>query len=362
VRTILLSAAGFEDSTLAGANSGELRILSREPTTTGPFFIVGSGRSGSTLLRMMLAAHSRLSIPPETWYLLPLVKRFSFDRPLNQDEIEAAVAMIIGHYRWPDLKLSAQEFRTSVNQLARPYLRDLVEVVYRWHMQAEGKVRWGDKTPAYIEILPELARMYPDSRFIHLIRDGRDVTKSFQATDWVAGPWLHDKAQEWIRALECHWRWIRSDIRDRILEVRYEKLVLETEATLREICRFIGEEFEPRMLSWERQVDKLLPPREAKVHAKLKTRISAESVSRWKREMTAREMFVAEAFMGSHLMRLGYERRYASPLWQPALVLTRWFCRTVLPALEFSTRAARFLRRRIWVRQGSTGCADSSNK
>src|SRR5262249_42375643 len=163
-------------------------------------------------------------------YLLPLVKRFSFDRPLNPDEIEAVVSIITGHYRWPDMQLSTQEFRGAVRQLPRPYLRDLVEVVYRWHMQAEGKVRWGDKTPCYIGIVPELARMFPGSRFIHLIRDGRDVAKSFQATDWTGWYW-HLNIRNWINALECHWRWIRSDIRDRILEVRYEKLVLETEAT-----------------------------------------------------------------------------------------------------------------------------------
>jgi len=298
----------------------------------------------------MLAAHSRLSIPPETWYLQPLVKRFSFDRPLNPDEIEAAVSIITGHYRWPDMKLSALEFRGAVRQLSRPYLRDLVEVVYRWHMQAEGKVRWGDKTPNYIQILPELARMFPDSRFIHLIRDGRDVAKSFQATDWVGWYW-HDSVQNWIRALECHWRWIRSDIRDRILEVRYEKLVLETEATLQEICRFIGEEFEPQMLAWEWQVNQLVPSREMRSHSKLKQRIGPEGVSRWKREMSARQIFVTEAFMGSHLMRLGYERRYARPLWLPAFALTRWIYPS-LAAAEFPVRAARYLRKRIL---GTTG-------
>ena len=312
---------------------------------------------------MMLAAHSRLSIPPETWYLLPLVKRFSLDRPLNPDEIEAAVSIITGHYRWPDHKLSAQEFRDAVSRLAQPYVRDLVEVVYRWHMQAEGKVRWGDKTPPYIEILPELARMFPGSRFIHLIRDGRDVAKSFQATDWV-GWWLHENAQEWIRAVECHWRWIRSELRDRILLVRYEALVLETEATLREICRFIGEEFEPQMLSWESQVDvdQMVPPREAKFHQKLKQRIDPEGVSRWKREMRARQIFVAEAFMGPQLTRMGYERRYASPLWLPAFALTRGFYRTLKPTFELPTRVSAFLRKRFWVRRGSTGCADSSSK
>ena len=310
----------------------------------------------------MLAAHSRLCIPPETWYLLPLVRQFSFDRPLNPEEIEAATSTITSHYRWPDMKLSAAEFRTAVRQLARPYLRDLVEVVYRWHMQAEGKVRWGDKTPPYIEILPELARMYPDSRFIHLIRDGRDVAKSFQTTDWVGWYW-HNNVREWIRALECHWRWIRSsDIRARILEVRYEKLVLEPEATLRGICGFIGEEFEPQMLSWEGRVDQLVPSREIVSHPKLKKRVGPEGVSRWKREMTARQIFVTEAFMGSHLRRLGYERRYASPLWLPAFALTRRIYPVLADAAEFLVRAARYLRKRISVRQGSRGCADSSGK
>jgi hypothetical protein len=304
---------------------------------------------------MMLAAHSRLTIPPETWYLLPLVSRFSVDRPLNPDEVDAAVSIITGHRRWQDMGISTEEFRGAVSQLARPYLRDLVEIVYRWHMQAEGKVRWGDKTPPYILILPELTRMYPDSRFIHLIRDGHDVAKSVLDAEW-ADRWWHHNAGDWIRALDCHWRWMRSDIRDRILEVRYEKLVLETEATLKEICRFIDEEFEPGMLAWERQVDRLLPSRQMIFHPKLKQRIGPEGTFRWKREMSPRQIFITEAFMGSHLRRLGYERRYASPLWRPAFALTRCFYRVIAsPTLAFPVRAAGYLRRRIRVRRGSTG-------
>jgi hypothetical protein len=322
-----------------------------EVAATAPFFIVGSGRSGSTLLRMMLTCHSRLSIPPETWYLIPLVQRFRIDRPLNADEVESAISIVTSHYRWRDMKLDAQDFRRKAARLPKPYLRDLVEVVYRSHVQAEGKTRWGDKTPVYIEILPQLARMYPNSKFIHLIRDGRDVAKSFQATDWI-GRWLHDNAREWTRALACHWRWVRSEFRDRILQVRYEDLVLETEGTLRKICGFIGEEFEPQMLSWQLKVDEQVPARERDVHAKLKLKPGAESVARWKREMSAREMFVSEAFMGSDLTRLGYERRYRSTFWTPAFVLTRLYCRTILPAVELQIRAARFLRKRFGRRPG----------
>jgi hypothetical protein len=315
-------------------------------TTTAPFFIVGSGRSGSTLLRLMLVSHSRLTIPPETWYLIPLVKRFSIERALNPDEIASAVSIITSDYRWPDLKLDAQEFQRSVACLNKPRLRDIAEVVYRWHMESEGKDRWGDKTPVYIQIVPQLARMFPDAKFIHLVRDGRDVAKSFQATEWVTR-WLHDNTSEWNRALACYWRWARSEFRDRILLVRYEDLVLETETALREICRFIGEEFEPQMLSWEGKVDEQVSPREERYQRKLKQRIGAEGVARWKREMSARELFVAEAFMRPHLARLGYELRYQGPLWVPVFAATRLCCHIFTPALQSAIRVKEHLDSRL---------------
>ena len=326
-----------------------------EPITNAPFFIVGSGRCGSTLLRVMLASHSRLTIPPETWFLIPLVKRFSIDRPLRSEEIEAAVATITSDYRWPDMKLELQEFHREVRQLREPRVRDLVGVIYRRHLQAEGKVRWGDKTPVYVEIVPELARMYPGSRFIHLVRDGRDVAKSFKATGWDSGGrWLHDNTREWTKALRCHWRWSRSELRERILLVRYEDLLLEMEPTLRRICAFIGEEFEPQMLAWEGKVDEQVPAREQIRHTKLKSRIGSEGVARWKREMSAREILICEAFMGSHLSRLGYERRYTGLPWAGALALTRLYCRSVLPVIEFQSKVVRFLRKRLGPRLDAT--------
>ena len=320
-------------------------------TTAAPFFIVGSGRCGSTLLRVMLASHSQLTIPPETWFLIPLVKRFSVNRALSAIEIDRAVSMMTGDYRWPDMKFDAEEFRRQVSKLREPRVRDLVEVVYGRHMTLEGKVRWGDKTPVYIDILPELARMYPESRFIHLVRDGRDVAKSFKATGWDSGGrWLHDNTREWIKAIRLHWRWTGSEFCDRIMLVRYEDLLLEMEPTLRKICAFIGEEFEPGMLAWESKVDEQVPAREQVRHTKLKLRIGSEGVARWKHEMTAREIFVCEAFMGQHLSRLGYERRYRSPLWVPGFALTRLFCGIVLPAIQFQTRVVRLLRKRFLIR------------
>ncbi len=225
-------------------------------------------------------------------------------------------------------------------------LRDLVEIVYRSHMEAEGKSRWGDKTPAYIEIIPSLAAMFDDAKFIHLIRDGRDVAKSFQRQGWH-GPWMHGYTREWLTAVELDMRLSKTQLNERILRVLYEDLVLHPEVTLRRICAFIDEQFEDQMLQWHGKVDNSIPVREKNIHSSLGRDMNPSDVSRWKREMTSREIFVAEALIGTQLSHFGYERRYRSKLWSPLLAVTRIYCRKILPVVGLQRRGYGFVRRRF---------------
>lgn len=315
-------------------------------SSVAPFFIVGSSRSGSTLLRLMLASHSRIAIPSETWYLAALVGEFPCDRLLQESEIARAVAVMTNHYTWPDMGLDAAEMRRRVASLRGARLRDLVEVVYRWHMEVEGKSRWGDKTPAYIEIIPSLAALFGDAKFIHLIRDGRDVAKSFQKHGWN-GPGMDGYTREWLRAVELDMSLSKTSLDQRILRVRYEDLVLHPEATLRGICTFIDERFEDQMLLWQGRVNDAIPDREKKFHSSLSREMNPSDVGRWKREMTSREIFVAEALIGTQLSHFGYELRYRSKLWRPLLAVTRIYCRTVLPVVGLQRKFYGFVRRRL---------------
>jgi hypothetical protein len=234
--------------------------------------------------------------------------------------------------------LDATEFRHRAAKLGAARLRDLVEIVYRRHMEVEGKSRWGDKTPAYIEIVPALAAMFGDAKFIHLIRDGRDVAKSFQRQGWH-GPWMQGYAREWLRAVEWDLKLGRTPLNERILRVRYEDLVLHPEATLRRICAFLDERFEEQMLLWRGKVAQAIPGREKGIHSSLGRDMSPSDVGRWKREMTPREVFVAEALMGAQLSHFGYERRYRARLWSPVFAATRIYCRSVLPVVGLLCRA-----------------------
>ena len=146
---------------------------------SNPFFIVGSGRSGTTLLRLILAGHSQIVIPAETWFISPLVAQLPATGPLAPDAVQAAINIILRSYRWPDMEMSDDEFRSRVLRLTRPALADIINVVYGHALERAQRQRIGDKTPPYIFIAPQLKLIFPRAKFINLIRDGRDVAISF---------------------------------------------------------------------------------------------------------------------------------------------------------------------------------------
>jgi hypothetical protein len=309
-----------------------------------PFFIVGSGRSGSTLLRLIVSTHSRISIPPETWFLIPLVDRLPLGDPLGPAQVTEAHQIITSHYRWPDLALDAGWLRERYAELDEPTLRQLTDVIYLELTRREGKIRWGDKTPPYVKILPQLTQLYPEARIIHLARDGRDVAKSFLDAGWH-GRFLHRSTAEWNVAIDAFREYRRSGHGDDVLDIRYEDLVLDTEATVRRVCRFLGESYEPAMLDFADSIEAKVPEREAHAHKKLFRAPRASDIERWRRELSRFDLLIAESFLARNLRRMGYPLQMPRLSWSFPLV--RVACRLLTPPLEFLLRALSFAARRL---------------
>ncbi len=307
----------------------------------GPFFIVGSGRSGTTLLRLILASHSRIEIPPETWFLLPLVERLPLTTPLTPAQVEQAVAIITSNYRWPDMGIEAGAFAGWARALPAPRLADVMGLIYDHHLRLSDKPRFGDKTPPYIAILPQLSEVYPDAKFIHLIRDGRDVAMSFLDAHFAGAAWAADF--EWTRAVRLGLAGRGSPLAERILDVRYEDLVLDLEPTVRRICAFLGEAFEPAMLCWREAIDRKVPMRERVIHKSLSRPVSAEAVNAWRSRLSLAEQFATECCIQPELAALGYELRFRARAWRPALGLGRVLLPRIGPQLR---RVIQGLRRR----------------
>ena len=234
------------------------------------------------------------------------------------------------HYRWPDMQIAADVLHRQAMALKDPQLVDIVNLVYREHLARTGKPRLGDKTPRYFMIVPQLAALYPDAKFIHLIRDGRDVAISFIDLGFSH---YYQKSFEWTRVMRNRAALLDGPYASQILEVKYEDLIKDPPAVLRRICHFLDEEFEPAMLDWTPLLD-LVPERERSIHPKLGQPITTDAIGVWRKRLSAVECFAMEACLWRDLLRLGYQLRFSSPAWRPLLDMAAWLLHMGAPFMR----------------------------
>jgi hypothetical protein len=225
--------------------------------------IVGAPRSGTTLLRLMLDSHPELAIPPETGFLALAEPPTRMNLEYHYGFLSAVTGFPPGEPLWPDYGISAQEFDAALTKIDPFDIADGFRTFYRMYASRMKKPRWGDKTPAYVLNITTIGQLLPEARFIHIVRDGRDVCLSWQQT------WFRPSDDLFVLAL--HWRnrvlagRRQGEANPNYLEVRYEDLIGDAPRTLAGICRFIELDFDPSMLRYhERAAVRLKEHRERK--------------------------------------------------------------------------------------------------
>jgi hypothetical protein len=268
---------------------------------TQPLIVLGVRRSGTTLLRVMLDRSSELAIPDETYFVPQLAARHGArpDRDALLDDLRRLPTL-------RDWDLSVDDVAARVRTGSS--LGDAVGAVYEAYAAKHGKRRWGDKTPMYMQHLRLLDRLWPDARFVHLIRDGRDAATSFlgMPAGIVTETWAHPRD---AAAFACQWRVevaaaraLGRSVGERYHELRYEELVREPERELRAICEFAGLAYEPAMLGYVGEVDL-----SAKPHQQRLGQAPTPGVRDWRSEMSREDALAFDDVAGDLLSELGYE-------------------------------------------------------
>ena len=250
----------------------------------------------------MLDRHSELAVPDESYFIPQLadLHRGTIDADVFADDLRR-----IGTLR--DWGVPVDEVRARLSPGMS--VGAAIGTVYEVYATRQGKARWGDKTPMYMQHLGLLERLFPDAAYAHLIRDGRDAALSFLAMPEgiVTRTWAHPRT---VADFACQWR---SEVRAaralgrrvgpaRYLEVRYEGLVEDTRHELGRICERAGLAFEPAMLDYAGQVDVT-----AKPHQQSLRRPPTPGLRDWRQEMTAGDVARFEEVAGDLLAELGYE-------------------------------------------------------
>jgi hypothetical protein len=276
-----------------------------------PFF-VGCGRSGTTLLRAMFDAHPDVAIVYESAFVAKLgadADRYQGEHRFRSDRLLADLRRFSDSF--PHFDVSEDELRQAWHGSPPDDYPDAVRQLYRLHAEKQGKARYGDKSPAYVMGMPLLAQLFPEGRFVHIIRDGRDVASAYLARPW--GPsTVEQAALYWRRRVGQGRRDGQRLGAGHYREVRFEALVEDPEAALRSLCDFVEVDFDPAMLRYYERADAAQIDAHPGQHRGL-SQPPTKGMRDWRSELDPDQVSRFEVIAGGLLAELGYERGALSP-------------------------------------------------
>ncbi|WP_084961692.1 sulfotransferase family protein [Thermoactinospora rubra] len=272
-----------------------------------PVFVVGCPRSGTTMLQLMLHAHPRMAVPPETRFV-----EYAYYRrrnlgdmrdPANRRALAKRITVGKGT-RFHDLGIDADEYiRRAVTGPGS--LGSVIGLAFQMYAERFGKDRWGDKRPSYVRKVHLLRRLFPDAQFVHLIRDGRDCVASLKEMPWYRLDSFH-AASAWAEAMDAGKRLRRSLPEDSYYELRYEDLTGDPALELKKLCHFLGEEFDPAMCK-PYTVAGVAVPTHKTWHSNTHSEVTRARVGSWATRLEDWEIALCEGVLGELLREQGYE-------------------------------------------------------
>jgi hypothetical protein len=281
-------------------------------------FIVGCLRSGTTLVRRMADAHPQLAVIHETQWLPRWYERrvgIARDGTVNAELIDR----LLEFPRFQELRIEREDLERLLDTGRRVPYSTFVSGVFDLYGKAQGKSLVGEKSPGYVRYLPTLHRLWPDARFVHVVRDGRDVCQS--VLSWKKAGRNPGKfttgAEDRVTTAALWWEWhVRLGHEegrllgtDRYYELRHESLAADPARECAALCTFLGLPYDDAMVryqehraegSWGRSAKgRWLPPTPA--------------LRNWREQMAADDVERFEAAAGDLLSQLGYPRAFPRP-------------------------------------------------
>jgi hypothetical protein len=249
-----------------------------------PIFLVGAERSGTTLLALMLGHHGELAWGGEMQFLVDLIPSEGPHPPVDV------------YSQWLASDRGFQSSNLSIDRsLDFPALLDSFLVQER---EKAGKPLVGATVHKRFD---RLTRIWPDARFIHLVRDPRDVARSVIPMGWAGNTWVG--AERWMEA-ERLWERVRSELpAERYFETSFEALLENPEQLLTTLCEFLELNYDPAMLEYPADTTYGIP--------------QPETAYSWKKKARPEEVQLVEARIGEMLAERGY-----SPSGLPELALS----------------------------------------
>lgn len=296
--------------------STERTATSASRAEAEPVFLVGMNGSGTTMLLDSLGRHSQLyAFPRETRVLPHLIANIERFGDLADDDAFLRL--------WEEVrKIGVLRYVNDGQPVPLPEdwadtprnLAAVLDRVFKYFAQRQGKSRWCEKTPQHAQHILSLATIFPKAKFVHMIRDGRDSAASFKRR-WHRTPAL--TIFRWKKVVEEGRRQGMSLGPNRYLEVRYEDLTTDPERWLRRVSEFLSVPFEAATLeSSEPYLKKKQDGEPGRIRSNSGT---------WQKVFSAAEVAQLEAIAGRVLSDAGYTTHNSTGDDDPRKMLRDWW-------------------------------------
>ncbi|MEP6574538.1 MAG: sulfotransferase [Gemmatimonadota bacterium] len=266
-----------------------------------PIFVVGSARSGTTLLQLMLNSHSQLSVAGEVHFFDQIcqVRREAPDltNPSDRARFWSGIRRAEGLHKLPDVERVLAVVEERMKGAVEPSYELWYRMMLEEYARAKGASRFGEKTPQNVWYLREIMALFPRARVIEIVRDPRAVVASL-----VKVPFSSDDAFSNTLKWKCDVRF--GAVAREHLRVRYEDLVADPPGQLQRICEYVGVPYEPKMLEYYQSAGDHVAAEPWKRNTMAP--VQRESITQWEQELTPAHAALIETLTSSECLALGY--------------------------------------------------------
>ncbi len=277
-----------------------------------PILIIGTQRSGSNLFRLMLNQLGQIAAPHPPHILqlfFPLLDKYG---DLNKAENYAALAADLCAFvkanpvPW---HMDRLEPTTIINKNGPYNLIQLYSAIYEAYARQNGASMWCCKSMANLYYIDRIEEQGLKPLYIHLIRDGRDVAVSFKKAI-VGEKHIYHLAKQWKEDQETSERLCMQYAPDRYIQLYYEDLIHDTEATLRKLLTKIGLDFDEKILHYYEADEAKQTAEAGKMWNNVVNPVMEKNSNKYLKSLSPEEILIFESIAGDTLSHYGYELQY----------------------------------------------------
>ncbi|MBP8033101.1 MAG: sulfotransferase [Bacteroidia bacterium] len=277
------------------------------------FFIVGRARSGTTLLQTMLDAHPSIIVPGESCVLMHLKNKYFKYKIWNNTMVDVFLKDLFQERKLNQFwNLNIEKIRTQIYQIPSdkrtfPLLMKIIYINYPSIFEQNKIKQIGDKNPIYTLFIKELIEIYPEAKFIHIVRDYRANIVSNRDTFSLKN--IATLAHAWIYHNEKV-ESIKKNIPNKFLLLKYEDLISQPIKEMERICDFLKIEYHSSVLEYHltlnQKIEDDISQQLKKTHGNLLQPINSNNIESWKTKLNKQDLLLSELIAGEYGTFYGY--------------------------------------------------------